>query len=284
MKIKTFFDEQTFTFTHMVYDPSSRDALIIDPVLDLDTVGWITHTTSLQRLDDFIEENNLKVKGVVDTHIHADHLTGMQYLKARYKAPLMIHSAIGVVQQTFQSVFNFDAASPIDGRQFDRLLNHGEHIEAGTLTFDVLHIPGHTPACSALKIEDAVFTGDALFNPDIGTGRCDFPKGSAVDLYDSVTQKLYTLPDDTRVFPGHDYPGSRALQMQTSIKESKAHNIDLPASRDKDDYVAFMNDRDSRLSLPRLIYPSVQINMAAGLLPEAQTNGTRYLKIPISGD
>ena len=279
--VKTFFDKQTFTLTHVVYDPGTRDAVVLDPVLDLDTIGWKTYTNSLSELDKFIEAEGLKLHYVLDTHIHADHLSGMQYLKDRYKIPLVINSAITVVQETFKEVFNLSDL-PVDGRQFDILVSDGDQLKAGSLTIDVITTPGHTPACTTYKIDDAIFTGDALFIPDIGTGRCDFPKGSAEDLYDSVVDKLYSLPDDTRVFPGHDYPGGRDLRVETSIAESKQSNVDLPASRSKDDYVSYMNKRDSGLAPPKLIYPSVQVNLTAGQLPDAQSNGMRYLKIPIA--
>ena len=281
--VKTFFDKQTFTLTHVVYDVATHDAVVIDPVLDLDTIAWKTYTDSLSELDAFIKEQKLKIHYVMDTHIHADHLTGMQYMKQHYAAPLVINAAIKTVQETFRDVFDLQDL-PVDGSQFDILVSDGDRLQAGSLEIEVIHTPGHTPACTSYKIDNAVFTGDALFMPDIGTGRCDFPKGSAEDLYDSVVGKLYQLPDDTRVFPGHDYPGQREVMFETSIADSKASNIDLPASRSKPDYVSFMRSRDGKLAPPRLIYPSVQVNLTAGKLPDAQGNGMRYLKIPISAD
>ncbi len=281
VKIKTFFDEQTFTLTHLVYDPQSCDAVIFDPVLDLDTIGWRTYEESLQSVDKFISEHELKLHYVLDTHIHADHLSGMQHLKEKYKAPLVINSAITLVQETFKDVFNLDANFDVSGADFDVLVKDGDQLKAGSITIDVLHTPGHTPACTTYKIENNVFTGDALFVPSIGTGRCDFPKGSAKDLYHSVTEKLYSLADDTNVFPGHDYPEDRGLQTSTTIGESKKSNVDLPASRSESEYVAFMEKRDATLLLPKLIYPSVQINLTAGQLPKRESNGQHYLKIPI---
>ncbi len=284
VEVKTFFDEQTSTLTHLVYDPETRDAVVFDPVLDLDAVGWRTYTDSLKTLDGFISDQQLKLHYVLDTHIHADHLSGMQFLKQKYAVPLVINAAITVVQSTFREVFNLGEGFDTHGNDFDVLVNDGDCLQAGSISIEVLHTPGHTPACTTYKIEDNLFTGDALFVPSIGTGRCDFPKGSARDLYHSVTQKLYTLPDTTRVFPGHDYPGKRELQTFTTIGESKASNVDLPASRSEDEYVAFMQKRDAKLPLPRLIYPSVQINLTAGQLPPAESNGQRYLKIPIYND
>ena len=284
VEVKTFFDKQTFTLTHLVYDPSSNDAVVFDPVLDLDTIGWRTYTSSLQTLDAFIAENNLKLHYVLDTHIHADHISGMQHLKEKYKVPLVISFAIKTVQSTFKEVFNFADDFDTSGSDFDVLVSDGDKLTAGTIDIEVLHTPGHTPACTTYKIETNLFTGDALFVPSIGTGRCDFPKGSANDLFASVTKKLYTFPDETKVFPGHDYPGNRDLQTFTTIGESKLSNVELPASRSEDDYVSFMNNRDAKLQLPRLIYQGVQVNLTAGKLPKAESNGVHYIKIPIIND
>ncbi|VAW64852.1 MBL-fold metallo-hydrolase superfamily [hydrothermal vent metagenome] len=284
LEIKTFFDERTSTFTHLAYDAVTKDAVVFDPVLDLDEIAWRTYTDSLKNLHEFIAQNALKLHYVLDTHIHADHLSGMQYLKEKYGVPLVINAAITVVQSTFKGVFNRPEDFDTSGAAFDKLVKDGDQLSAGSILIEVLHTPGHTPACTSYKIDNNVFTGDALFIPDIGTGRCDFPQGSAQNLYRSVTQKLYTLPDETRVFPAHDYPEGRELQFFTTIGESKRSNIDLPASRSEEDYVAFMQQRDSKLSLPKLIYPSVQINLTAGQLPEAESNGQHYLKIPVYND
>jgi len=281
INVKTFFDKQTFTLTHLVYDPQSGDAVIFDPVLDLDTIGWRTYKESLRSVDQFVAENKLKLHYVLDTHIHADHLSGMQYLKEKYKVPLVINAAITDVQKTFKDVFNLGADFDMSGADFDVLVKDGEQLNAGSIKIDVLHTPGHTPACTTYKIENNLFTGDALFVPSIGTGRCDFPKGSAKDLYHSVAKKLYSLADETKVFPGHDYPEDRGLQTSTTIGESKKLNVDLPASRSESEYVAFMEKRDATLLLPKLIYPSVQINLTAGQLPKSESNGQHYLKIPI---
>jgi len=284
LKVKTFFDEQTSTLTHLVFDSASKDAVVFDPVLDLDTRSWRIYKKSLKTLDDFIEEQQLKIHFVLDTHIHADHLSGMQYLKNKYKAPLVINAAITVVQETFKEVFNLGDDFDTKGNDFDVLVKDGDQLSAGTIKINVLHTPGHTPACTTYKIEDNLFTGDALFVPGIGTGRCDFPKGSAKDLYHSVTQKLYTLADETKVFPGHDYPGERALQIFTTIGESKIANVDLPENRSEAEYIKFMENRDSKLPLPKLIYQSVQVNLIAGQLPGKESNGRHYFKIPIYSD
>ncbi|HED36111.1 MAG TPA: MBL fold metallo-hydrolase [Gammaproteobacteria bacterium] len=284
LEIKTFFDKRTSTLTHLAYDAVTKDAVVFDPVLDLDEIAWRTYTDSLKNLDAFITQNALKLHYVLDTHIHADHLSGMQYLKEKYGVPLVINAAITMVQRTFKGVFNFPENFDTRGSDFDLLVKDGDQLSAGAIRVEVLHTPGHTPACTSYKIDKNVFTGDALFIPDTGTGRCDFPQGSAQDLYRSVTQKLYTLPDETRVFPAHDYPEGRELQFFTTIGESKRSNVDLPASRSEEDYVAFMQQRDSKLALPKLIYPSVQINLTAGQLPEAESNGQHYLKIPVYND
>lgn len=283
MKVETFFDEQTFTLTHVAYDETNGDAVLFDPVLDLDNIAWKTHHSSLKKLDTFISEKKLKLHYVIDTHVHADHLSGIQYLKEKYKAPLVINAAINIVQETFKELFNYGSNFKTDGSQFDILVNDGDVLNAGSLNIDVLHTPGHTPVCTSYKIGDCVFTGDILFIPDVGTGRCDFPRGSATDLYRSVKEKLYTLPDTTKVYPGHDYPGNRELMTFTTIKDSKEHNSDLPDCRPENEYVEFMQARDKRLPPPKLIYPSVQVNMNAGRLPEKEENGTQYLKIPVSG-
>lgn len=283
VEVKTFFDQRTFTLTHLVYDTQTKDAVIFDPVLDLDTVGWRTYTDSLNELDTFIAEKQLKIHYVLDTHIHADHLSGMQYLKEKYTVPLVINAEITVVQDTFKGVFNLGDSFDTSGRDFDILVKHGEQLVAGALQIDVLHTPGHTPACTSYKIENNLFTGDALFIPDIGTGRCDFPKGSAKQLYHSVMHTLYSHADETKVFPGHDYPQGRELQTFTTIGESKKLNVDLPAERSEKEYIEFMQDRDAKLSLPKLIYQSVQVNLTAGQLPEKESNGQSYLKIPITG-
>ena len=284
LKVKTFFDEKTSTLTHLVFDSVSKDAVVFDPVLDLDTRGWRIYKKSLKTLDAFIEEQQLKLHFVLDTHIHADHLSGMQHLKNKYKAPLVINAAITVVQETFKEVFNLGDDFDTNGNDFDVLVKDGDQLGAGTIKIDVLHTPGHTPACTTYKIENYLFTGDALFVPGIGTGRCDFPKGSAKDLYHSVTQKLYTLADEMKVFPGHDYPGERPLQTFTTIGESKIANVDLPENRSEAEYIKFMENRDSKLPLPKLIYQSVQVNLIAGQLPGKESNGRHYFKIPIYSD
>ena len=283
LHIQQFHDSDTGTLTYVVSDTDSKDAVIIDPVLDYSPVGSLTALQSVNKVKDHVREQGLKIHYIMETHAHADHLSGAQYLLPEYGgAKLAIGRHITKVQATFRDVFNLAADFPVDGSQFDVLLAEGDVLEAGSLRFTVLHVPGHTPACSAYKIADNVFTGDALFQPDIGVARCDFPAGSAKQLYQSVTQKLYTLPDDTKVWPAHDYPpAGEDARTCTTIGESKEKNVDLPASRSEAEFVAYREAADAKLSAPRLLYQSVQVNIAAGALPEPAANGTRYLNMPV---
>lgn len=282
MQVEAFFDAgRTFTLSYVVYDEATRDAVVIDPVLDLDTVPWRTFTESVEKLEAFIREKDLKVHWILDTHVHADHLSGAAALKQRFDAPFAIGENIRVVQEVFSGAFNLDGF-PCDGSQFDRLLKDGDVIEAGSLRIDVMHTPGHTPACLTFKIGAALFTGDVLFVPDIGVARCDFPRGSARDLYRSITTRLYTLPDDTPVYVGHDYPSGRELQYMTTIGESKASNVDLPGNIDEETFVNKIGARDETLPAPRLLFPSLQVNIRAGALPEQESNQVSYLKIPLN--
>jgi glyoxylase-like metal-dependent hydrolase (beta-lactamase superfamily II) len=283
MKIKAFYDEATHTLTYVVHDPDTRDAVIIDPVLDYDPLASATSTGSVDEVTRFVRDHDLRVHWVLETHAHADHLSGAQLLKRRLEAPLAIGEHITTVQRTFKPLFDLPEDFATDGSQFDRLLKDGETVAAGSLEVGVIHTPGHTPACVTYRIGDAVFTGDALFMDDYGTGRCDFPAGSAEDLYHSVHDKLYALPDDTRVFVGHDYqPDGRELKWETTIGASKANNPQLAASTTKDAFVSFRRERDASLAPPRLIYQSVQVNVAGGRLPPEHANGVRYFNLPLN--
>ena len=283
MTIKPFFDPQTFTLTYLVYDPTTRDAIVIDPVLDYDAGGSQTSTTSVETLAKVIDAEGLKLHFVLETHAHADHLSGCQFLKTRYGAQVAIGARITEVQDTFKVLFELPQDFPTDGSQFDRRLADGEVLQAGTLVIQVLATPGHTPACVSYHIGDAIFTGDALFTEDYGVGRCDFPRGSASDLYRSVHARLYALPDVTRVFVGHDYqPGGRPMRFETTIGRSKEENIQLRLATSEDAFVRLRNQRDATLSAPRLLFPSVQVNVNAGRLPRPHENGRRYLSIPIN--
>ncbi len=281
--VKEFFDKATWTLTYVVYDWKTKDAIIIDPVWDYDPAGSTLTTTSTERVIEFVNEHKLKVHHILETHAHADHVTGAQVLKRTFpEAKIGIGANIREVQGVFKKVFNLHPDFKTDGSQFDLLLEEGRPLMAGTLKIETLYTPGHTPACSSYRIGDAVFTGDALFMPDFGTGRCDFPAGSADQLYTSVSEKLYALPDDTRVFTGHDYqPEGRPVEFESTIGEQKKMNIQLNAQTTRKDFVEMRVARDRQLAAPRLLLPSVQINIGAGRLPEPESNGSSYLKIPV---
>lgn len=282
MKIQHFYDPATFTLTYVVYDPKSRDAVVIDPVLDYDPLSSTTATQSIETVEAFLKKEGLRLHYVLETHAHADHLSGSQYLKRRFDAKVGIGARIRDVQKVFRTVFDLAPSFAIDGSQFDRLFEDGETITAGTLAVETIATPGHTPACVTYKIGDAIFTGDALFIEDSGTGRCDFPSGSADALYTSI-QRLYALPDATRVFVGHDYqPNNRALRYETTIAKSKESNIQLRANTPREEFVKRRTERDATLSAPRLLFPSVQVNIDAGRLPKPHDNGLRYLSVPLN--
>lgn len=281
MQIEAMFDARTWTLTYVVWDPHTRDAVIIDPVLDYDPLAVRVFEESLDQVSAFVRSRDLKVHYVLDTHAHADHLSGFQRLKNELGAKIGIGRDIGRVQAVFKGLFNWPASFPTDGSQWDVLLSDGEPLTAGSLTIRPIATPGHTPACITYQIGDALFTGDTLFMPDFGTGRCDFPGGSAADLYDSI-MKLYALPDETRVFVGHDYqPGGREVRWETTIGESKRNNVQLSASTTKEAFVQFREARDKTLRPPNLIFQSLQVNANAGVLPEPEGNGRRYLKLPM---
>jgi glyoxylase-like metal-dependent hydrolase (beta-lactamase superfamily II) len=279
---QSFFDPATFTLTHVVFDPVTKDAVVVDPVLDYDAAGARTGVDSARKVLSFVREHGLTVHWALETHAHADHLSAAQLLARELGAKTAIGERITEVQETFRGVFDMGDLA-VDGSQFDRLLRDGEIFQAGSVRIEVLATPGHTPACVTYRIGDAVYTGDALFIEDYGTGRCDFPRGSAEALWESVHEKLYALPDETRVFVGHDYqPGGRAVRWETTIGASKAGNVQLRADTPKEAYVRFRKERDATLQPPRLLFPSVQVNVNAGRLPAPAPNGTRYLKLPLN--
>lgn len=283
MKIEPFFDPKTSTLTYVVFDEASRDAVIIDPVLDYDPLPSQTSTESAEKVAAFAWEHKLRVHYVLETHAHADHLSASQFLKRRFEAQVAIGERITVVQETFKAIFDLPPDFRTDGSQFDRLLKDGEVFNAGSLRIEVIFTPGHTPACVTYKIEDALFTGDAIFLEDQGTGRCDFPRGSAEDLYASIHDRLYKLPDETRVFVGHDYqPGGREVRWETTLGAEKRKNIQLKADTTREQFIRFRKERDATLSQPRLLFPSVQVNVDAGLLPSPHANGRRYLSTPLN--
>jgi glyoxylase-like metal-dependent hydrolase (beta-lactamase superfamily II) len=273
--VEPLFDPVTQTLTYVVHD--GEDAVVIDAVLDYDPAAARTSTASLEKVEAYVAARALTVHWALETHPHADHLSGGAWLRSHLGAKTAIGARIVEVQALFRDIYELGHDFPIDGRQFDRLLGDGDAIDAGALRITVMAIPGHTPACVAYCIGDAVFTGDALFIHDYGTGRCDFPRGSAPDLYDSI-QRLYFLPDETRVFPAHDYlPGGRPLIWQTTIGVSKRDNVQLSATTTREEFIRFRHQRDLTLAAPRLLWPSVQVNIDGGRLPRG-----RVLKIPLN--
>lgn len=282
MHVEPFYDPATFTLTYVVSDPATKDAVLIDPVLDYDPASGTTATTSADKVSAYVRDHGLRLHYILETHAHADHLSASQLLRRRFDARVAIGERIREVQATFRDIFDLPASFATDGSQFDRLLGDGEVFRAGSLEIEVIPTPGHTPACVTYRIGDAIFTGDALFTEDYGTGRCDFPRGSAEALYDSI-QRLYALPDATRVFVGHDYqPGGRAVRWETTIGASKAKNPQLGARTTKAEFVSFRKARDATLAAPRLLFPSVQVNVDAGRLPAPHANGNRYLVVPLN--
>lgn len=280
--VEAIYDEPTFTLTYVVFDSASRDAVIIDPVRDYDPASGRVSFTHAQRVADYISAEKLKPHFVLETHAHADHLSGAPFFKEKYGSKVAIGARITDVQEVFTGFFELGDDFKTDGSQFDTLLGDGEVLSAGTLKVKTLHTPGHTPACATYLIEDMAFTGDALFMPDQGVGRCDFPKGDANALYASVHDKLYALPDNTRVFVGHDYqPNGRKLAFETTIGASKKENVQLTADLSKPEFVAKRQARDKTLAAPRLLFPSVQVNIDAGRLPPKSKNGGRFLKMPV---
>jgi glyoxylase-like metal-dependent hydrolase (beta-lactamase superfamily II) len=282
MKIQHFFDKRTFTLTYVVHDEETKAGVVIDSVMDFDPKNGRTWHESCEAVAHYIDTQGLTIPYVLDTHAHADHLSGMQYFKARYGAQTVIGRLITIVQAGFRDLYNLGPDFPIDGRQFDVLLNDGDELQVGPLTVQAIHTPGHTPACLTYQIGDALFVGDTLFMPDYGTARCDFPGGSAEVLYESI-QRLYTLPDATRVFTCHDYqPGGRALRYESTVGEERTTNIQLTSRTTKEAFVAFRQARDATLEMPVLILPSLQVNIRAGRLPDPEGNGVSYLRLPLN--
>jgi len=281
MHVHYFFDPETSTLTYVVYDENTKDAIIIDPVLDFDQASGKVEDRSAERVINFINEKGLKPHYILETHAHADHLSASQLLKQIYpNAKVGITKRIVTVQSTFKDVFMMDELKT-DGSDFDILFEDNIEFYAGSLPILPLPTPGHTPACTSFLIGSNLFSGDALFVPDYGTGRCDFPKGSASQLFDSV-KSLYELPDNTNVFVGHDYqPGGRDLLFQTTIGESKKFNIHIKSNTTKEEYIVFREARDKSLKAPKLLLPSLQVNIMAGHLPNKQKNGVSYLQLPL---
>ena len=280
-QVQSFFHVPTWTFTHVVYDHEGGHAAVIDPVLDFDPKSGRTGTASAQQVVDFVRERRLKVDWVLETHAHADHLSSAPFMQDQLGGLVAIGQGIDQVQRTFKQLFNLEDSLATDGSQFGHVFHEGDEVPLGELRLKVLRVPGHTPADVAYRVGDAVFVGDTLFPPDVGTARCDFPGGSAQQLYRSV-QRLLALPPETRLFMCHDYPTTdRPVRAMTTVAEQRAHNIHVHEGVSEADFVALREARDATLQMPQLILPSIQVNIRAGHLPPAEANGVRYLKLPI---
>ena len=279
---QAFFDPATWTVTYVVWDHASRHAAVIDPVLDYDFKSGHTHTESADRVMAYAAENDLHIDWILETHAHADHLSGAHYLKERLGGRTAIGEHIREVQATFSKVFNFERNFLPDGGQFDHLFKDGETFMIGGVEATALLVPGHTPADMAYQIDGSVFVGDTLFMPDVGTARADFPGGDAHQLYRSI-QRILQLPGETLVYVCHDYPPeSRAPQWQTTVADQRANNIHVKNGVSEDAFVAMRNARDAALDMPTLMLPSIQVNVRAGQMPPAEDNGIAYLRIPLN--
>jgi glyoxylase-like metal-dependent hydrolase (beta-lactamase superfamily II) len=280
-QVTPFFDPDSYTITYIVADPESKQCAIIDSVLDYAPNSGRTLTTSADKVIGAVKAQGLTVQWHLETHVHADHLSAAPYLKEQLGGKIAIGSNITVVQGVFGELFNAGSEFKMDGSQFDQLLDDNETINIGNLPCLSMHTPGHTPACMTFVVGNSCFVGDTLFMPDYGTARCDFPGGDAETLYNSL-QRILSLPDDTRLYMCHDYmPGGRELQWESTVGESKANNIHL-AGKSKDEYIDLRCHRDAQLDVPRLLLPSVQVNMRAGHMPPADDNGIAYIKIPVN--
>lgn len=282
INIQEFYDQDTATLTYVVFDSISLDAIVVDPVLDYTPASSKYSTESVDQVTEFINSKQLTLHYILETHAHADHLSGAQFLKDHFPdSKLGIGSNIKIVQQKFKDIFNFKDFNE-NGIQFDILLDENSLLNAGTLSIQTIFTPGHTPACVSYVINNqAVFTGDVLFLEDFGTGRCDFPGGSASAMYDSV-MKLYELDDHIQVYVGHDYqPGGRSLRFRSCIKDQKESNIHINSETKKEDFVYLRENRDKTLKAPKLLLQSLQVNIDAGQLPKSEDNGMPYLKIPL---
>lgn len=279
--IRAFFDEPTHTVSYLVADPATRQAAVIDPVLDYDENSGEVDTRSVEAILKSAAEQDIEIVWALETHAHADHLSGAPYIKAKTGARIGIGEHITDVQRIFRPIFNATDLKA-DGSDFDHLFKDGERFAIGELAAEVLYTPGHTPADISYKIEDAVFVGDTLFMPDYGTARADFPGGDARQLYHSI-KKLLALPDATRLFMCHDYkaPGRDHYAWETTVKDERDHNVHIGGSKGEDDFVAMRTARDAKLATPKLLLPSIQVNIRAGRFPPAEANGVRYLRIPV---
>jgi glyoxylase-like metal-dependent hydrolase (beta-lactamase superfamily II) len=283
LTIKCIFDEITNTATYLIADSNAKECAIIDSVLGFDMASGTTSTVLADELVDYITDKQWQCRWILETHAHADHLTAAPYLQSKLGGKIAIGRHITDVQNIFKPIFNFEAEFKTDGRQFDQLLNEGDVLDLGCLTIDVLHTPGHTPACLSYVIDENAFVGDTLFMPDYGTARCDFPGGDAEKLYESI-QKIFALPDNTILFMCHDYKaeGRDTYAWKSSVADQRSNNIHVNSRVSVEEFVAFRKNRDSGLAMPKLILPSVQVNIRAGHFPKAADNGLHYLTLPIN--
>ena len=279
--VHAFFDPDTWSLTYIVQDPNSRSCAIVDPVLDYEAASGQTTTESADEVVAKVEAENLTVEWILETHVHADHLSAAPYLQKKLGGKIGIGAHITEVQNIFGNLFNAEPEFHRNGSQFNQLFADGDTFAIGGLTVTAMHTPGHTPACMTYHIGDSLFVGDTLFMPDFGTARCDFPGGNASALYQSI-QRLFTLPPETRIFMCHDYmPNGREMRYESTVGEQKKFNIHLHDGISEDEFVTMRSAKDKTLGMPALMLPSVQVNMRAGELPPPEDNGIRYLKIPL---
>ena len=281
--VTAVFDEPTNTISYVVADPETKACAVVDSLLDYDAASGRTATVSADRLIAFVKAQGLTVEWIIDTHVHADHLTAAPYVREKLGGKTAIGEHVATVQRVFGEIFNEGQSFHTDGSQFDHLFKDGEAYTVGRLEARAIHTPGHTPACMSHLIGDALFVGDTIFMPDYGTARCDFPGGDAGTLYDSI-QTLFALPDETRMFLCHDYkaPGRDTYEWETTVGAEKRANIHVKTGISRDEFIAMRTARDKTLAMPHLILPSVQVNMRAGEMPPAEDNGVRYMKVPIN--
>jgi glyoxylase-like metal-dependent hydrolase (beta-lactamase superfamily II) len=279
--VKAFFDPQTWTYTYVVYESKGSPCIVIDSVLNYDPKSGRTKTHSADEVISFIKDNRLQLEWILETHAHADHLTAAPYIQEKLGGKIAIGDHITTVQKVFKGVFNLDDVA-VDGSQFDVLIKEGESVRFGNLSFKALYVPGHTPACMAYEIGDSIFVGDTLFMPDVGTARCDFPGGSASNLYRSI-QSILKYPPSTKLYMCHDYPpNGRPPEYQSTVADQKKSNIHVHDGVTEEQFVAMRTKRDASLEMPVLILPSIQVNIRAGHMPKPEGNGTAYLKIPLN--
>jgi len=282
-EVKAFFDNATNTVSFVIKDPNSNKCAIIDSVLDFDYSSGHTDTKSADEIIAYVKAEGLEPEWLLESHVHADHLSAAPYIQEQVGGKIGIGDQISVVQDVFGKVFNEGTDFQRNGSQFDALFKEGDTFKIGGLNVNVMHTPGHTPACMTYVVGDAAFVGDTMFMPDFGTARCDFPGGSAETLYDSI-QKILSLPDETRIFVGHDYkaPGRDEFAWETSVAEQKAANIHVSEDKDAAEFIKMRTERDAQLNVPKLIVPAIQVNMRAGQMPEPDESGQVYLKVPVN--